>query len=756
MALKPGTRLGPYEVNAPLGAGSMGEVYRARDARLDRDVAIKVLPEAVAGDPHRLARFEREAKAIAKLSHPNILGIFDFGREGEITYAVTELLSGETLRSQLRSGRLPVRKAVEYASRVSDGLAAAHDKGIIHRDLKPENVFVTRYGHVKILDFGLAKIVPTLSSEEDPTQTRRTAPGTVLGTVGYMSPEQVRGRDVDHRTDIFSLGAMLYEMLSGRRAFKGDSAADTMSAILQEDPGPLSETEAGVFPVLEALVRRCLEKNPEERFQSARDLGFALQSVSAEKKDSGTGRRAGVSDERDEPSIAVLPFANMSPDPEQEYFCEGMAEEIINALTKIEGLRVAARMSTFQFKGRLQDARQVGDALNVKMLLEGSVRSAGDRLRVTAQLINVEDGYHLWSERYDRQMEDVFAIQDEIASKIVDVLKLKLGQQELPRIRRATGNLEAYHLYLKGRHFWHHRQPEMQRRALEAYRQAKEKDPGYALAHAGIAWIHVIMALYGLIPPGRAYQEVKRASERALDLDDTYADVQICPWAFGLFFERDWNAAERAIQRAIDLEPTHVEAHCFYGIQLSSAGRHEEALREVKRAQESDPLSTYANSLTGWTLLDAGRTEEAVSEFQKALDIDPDYVLPLPLLAGAYVRSSQHEEAVSILQRVATMTDRSPFHVAWLGWASGVAGDRDQARSIHQELIQRSESEYVSPLYVAWVLSELPDEGDAFEWLERAFEEGSPYLVWWRTPVFDGLRTDPRFHELLKRFNFPV
>ena len=350
-------------------------------------------------------------------------------------------------------------------------------------------------------------------------------------------------------------------------------------------------------------------------------------------------------------------------------------------------------------------------------------------------------------------MEDVFAIQDEIASNIVNALKSKLGRQELPRIKRPTGNLEAYHLYLKGRHFWHHRQPEMQRRALEAYQQAKEKDPSYALAYAGISWIYVIMGLYGLIPPERASSAARTAGERALSLDDGYADVWVAPWAIGFFFDWDWEEAERVIQRALDLEPNHVEARCFHGLQLSSIGRHEESLSEVRRAQELDPLSTYANTLTGWALLAGGRNTEAVSELQKALDIDPDFVLALPLLAGAYVRESRYEEAISILERMVSIARRAPFWLAWLGWAYGKAGRPAEALSVLDELRKRTAKEYVSPLYISWVLSELKDEGDAFEWLDRAFEERNPYLVLWRTPVFDSLRSDPRFEDSLRRFS---
>jgi tetratricopeptide (TPR) repeat protein len=413
-------------------------------------------------------------------------------------------------------------------------------------------------------------------------------------------------------------------------------------------------------------------------------------------------------------------------------------------------------MSTFQFRGKLQDAREVGGALNVKMLLEGSVRSAGDRLRVTAQLINVENGYHIWSERYDRQMEDVFAIQDEISSNIVDVLKLRLGSKKLKQTKRPTDNLEAYHLYLKGRHFWHHRQPEMQRRALKAYQQAMEKDPDYALAHAGIVWIRVIMGLYGLIPPATAYMEAKVACERARKLDDSHADVRISPWALAFFFENDWDFAERIIKEALELEPKHVEAHCFYGLQLSAMGRHEEAVRKVQQAQQFDPLSTYANSMAGWLLLEAGRNEQAISEFRKALDIDPDYLFPLPMMAGALIREDEHEEGVSILQRAVSVAGSSAFHLGWLGWALGVTGAREEAKAIHEDLAKRAESEFIPALYVGWVLSGLQEKDSAFEWLEKAFEEKDMYLRFWRLPVFDSLTADPRFHELLSKYRLGV
>ncbi|HZI66783.1 MAG TPA: serine/threonine-protein kinase, partial [Thermoanaerobaculia bacterium] len=421
MPLSSGFRLGPYEVGEPLGAGGMGEVYRARDTRLGREVAVKVLPESLLSDAEALGRFEREAKLVAALSHPNILAIHDVGREGNVSYAVTELLSGETLRERMGTGAVSLRKAVDYGRQIARGLAAAHARGIVHRDLKPENVFVTHDGHVKILDFGLARReapapVPGASAAATMARTR---PGSILGTVGYMSPEQVRGETADYRTDLFSFGCVLYELLFGESPFRAETDVETMTAILREDP-PALQRKGAVPAELVSVVARCLEKKPEERFQSASDLAFVLGLIGLEPGSEASGvssaasrpRASGASrtlSDSSRASIAVLPFRNLSPDPENEYFSDGITEEIINALTKIEALRVASRTSAFAFKSKNQDVRQIGEQLGVRTVLEGSVRRSGSRLRVSAELVNVADGYQLWSERYDREMEDVFA-----------------------------------------------------------------------------------------------------------------------------------------------------------------------------------------------------------------------------------------------------------------------------------------------------------------------------------------------------------
>jgi adenylate cyclase len=511
-----------------------------------------------------------------------------------------------------------------------------------------------------------------------------------------------------------------------------------------------------VTPELNPKVAHSQENNPQVRLHSATDQAFALRSVEIAWPDRGSGHTVGDSvwpETSDEiPSIAVLPFADMSSARDQDYFCEGMAEEIINALTKVDNLRVAARMSAFQFKGRSEGARQIGDALNVKMLLEGSVRTAGNHLRVTAQLINVKDGYHLWSERYDRESDDVFEIQDEITSEITAALKGKIGERTGILAKRGTENVDAYHLYLKGRYFWVHRQKDMMQKALEAYRQAVEKDPSYSLAYAGLCWIYTILGLYGVLPPGRAYAEVEAAGKRALSLDSDhdFADVQLSAWAMGFFFEWDWGIAARAVGRAIEIEADHVLSHVFSGLLLACRGLHNESIAELGRAQELDPLSAYADSIAGMANLMGGQIERAISELEKALDIDRNNVLALSALGMAYVRATDYEEAISLLERVTEVTERMPVWQACLGWAFATMGRRNEARAILQELTDRSETEYVSPLYISWVLSRLEDEGDAFEWLEKAFEERNPYLAFWRLPIFDGFRSDSRFDGMLR------
>jgi len=728
----------------------MGEVYAAEDTRLDRRVAIKVLPEQFAGDPSFQARFEREAKALAALSHPNILAVYDFGHAG-VYYTVTELLEGRTLGSLLTSGPIATRKTVDYALQIARGLAAAHDKGIVHRDIKPDNIFITADDRVKLLDFGLATVTASVDAiATGETRARDTAPGTILGTVGYMAPEQLRGRDADHRSDLFSVGAVVFEMLSGRPPFAADSGADTVSAILTRD----AELPAALAlpPGLGRIVRRCLEKYPSARFQSAHDLAFAIESLSGVALEAAA-KFTGPADERR--SIAVLPFTDLSPAKDQDYFCVGMAEEIMTALTGIAGLRVAARSSAFRFKGGDHELRIVGQALDVKTVLEGSVRTAGQRLRVTAQLNQVEGGYQLWSRRYDRELADVFAIQDEIAADIVAALRLELAESAT-RIVRHTHNQEAYHLYLRGRYHWYSRTKDALAKARAQYEQAVAKDPAYALPYVGIADVFTIQGIYGYVPEGDATRHARAALDKAFAINDRLADAHRTKGFLSLFYDWDVEAARRAFERSVELDPSSALSHSWLGFCLA-AWRDQQAasLAAIAKAQELDPLNLYGSCISAFVSDMWGRSDEAVRECRKVLDVDGNYLLGLYVIGGAYSRLGRHDEAVAALERSVALTARAPFYLGWLGWALGRAGRHDEARACLRELEQRSSGEHVGPLYRSIIASALGELDRAFEILGDATRQRNCWIGIPGMAIFDDLRRDPRFNQHLKAIRNP-
>jgi serine/threonine protein kinase/Tfp pilus assembly protein PilF len=778
MTLAIGTRLGPYEIVAPIGAGGMGEVYRARDSRLERDVAVKVLPESLVRDADALARFEREAKAVASLSHPNILAIHDFGRHAGILYAVMELLEGETLRDRLAASGLSQRKAVDYALQIVQGLAAAHERGIVHRDLKPQNIFVTRDGLVKILDFGLAKTSersldatgrgqaaaaqhPTAGNSVTASPPLRspglTEPGVVLGTARYMSPEQVRGGAVDPRSDLFSFGSILYEMLAGEPAFRRDTDVETMMAILKEEPQPLSTAGRTIAPELADLVAHCLEKKPAERFQTARDLAFALKVIEKEGRagsgpSSASASAAAAAAASAEASIAVLPFRNLSADREAEYFSDGMTEEIITALSKIESLHVASRTSAFAFKGRDEDVRKIGAALGVRTVLEGSVRQAGGEIRVTAQLINVADGYNLWSERYDREMKNVFALQDEISRAIAETLKVRLLPAEETRLAaRGTENVEAYNDYLKGRYFFNRREAA---EAIVEFERALSRDPNYTAAYTGLADSYCIFGFYGGIETREAFARAREAAQKAFELEPDSADVQVSLGLVEHYFGWDLGRQEKYLRRAIELSPRSAVGYTWLSLRLCfDPSRHAESLELARKAVELEPLSANVQTNVGWAYLGNHQFEEASREFRQALHIDPLAPYPLWALGVAYRLMGRHAEAVTTLEKALEITmNRQSFYVGMLGAAYAAAGRRRQALGLLDELRERSRREYVSPHHVAFVCIPLGDFDLAFEYLMRACDERN-CLMWWLggSPIFDPLRSDPRFPKLLEK-----
>ena len=743
MSIEPGTSLGAYQIVGLLGAGGMGAVYRARDARLGREVAIKVLPEEVSRSPERLARFEKEARALAALSHPHVLAVFDVGEVDGRPYLVTELLEGESLRERLSRERIPLETTIAWSIQLARGLSSAHQKGIVHRDLKPENLFIMNEGTVKILDFGLAKLSdrsdPERLTSESPTNLRGTSPGVLLGTVGYMSPEQVRGRKADARSDVFALGAVLYEMLTATRAFRGDSAVEVLSAILERPPPGLPPD---VPRAVARIVMRCLEKRPEGRFPSAQDLVTALEALSKKT----------LPAEKERPSIAVLPFVNMSPDPDDEYFSDGITEEITNALTQVEDLRVAARTSAFKFKGKSDDLREVGDKLGVARVLEGSVRRAGKRLRITAQLVNVEDGYHLWSERFDRELDDVFAIQDEIATAIAERMRGKDSPtRQSVRVKQPTRNLEAYDLYLKGRFHWEQR-GEGLRKGLEYFEKALSLDPDFALAHVGVADACCLLTMYSLVRAREAMHQAKAAAQRALEIDPTLAGAENALGFVAAFYEWDWQGAEEHFGRALTLDPFYAPAYYWKAVYLACRGRFEEALEHIERALELDPLGVPPNFLRGFVLMAAGRLHEANQTLREFAHKEPNSFVSHRMLGLSFLLLSQPEDAIRELEIATTLSNRHPWPVGDLAQAYAATGRTEEAEALFQELLDRARREYVAPVQLSWAAAALGRKDEALRFLEEACAERDSQLLFigvLRSP--GDFSEDPRFREILRR-----
>jgi serine/threonine protein kinase/Tfp pilus assembly protein PilF len=754
MTLSAGTRLGPYEILSPLGAGGMGEVYRARDTRLGREVAVKVLPAALASDPERLKRFEREARSASSLNHPNIVTIYDIGSADSVSYIAMEVVNGESLRAVLAEGALPVRRLLLIGTQVADGLAKAHAAGIVHRDLKPENVMVTEDGLVKILDFGLAKLTQPDTSggmTQAPTVSGATEEGIILGTVGYMSPEQATGKSVDYRSDQFSFGSILYEMATGQRAFHRPSAPQTLAAIIQEEPEPIATLNPKIPVPVRWIAERCLSKEPRNRYTSTDDLAKELAKVRDHLAEATSGSAPIVETPAAEASIAVLPFRNMSAEPDAEYFSDGISEEIINALAQIGALRVAARTSSFAFKGKDTDIRRIGGELGVRTMLEGSVRQAGRRLRITAQLIDVASGYHLWSERYDREMQDVFAVQDEIARSIAQRLEPRLvGSRRGPLVAPPTEDVEAYDLFLKGRYFQNLRRPRL---AIEQFEAAVARDPRCAAAHTGIADAYGQWGYYGGIPTWEAFGRARAAAEKAHELTPDAPGVHLSLGIIEQYYGWDVVKEERELRIAIEHGPRSAEGYFWLSVCLVCVGRVEEALEVARRGADLEPHSANLQAQIGWTFLVRRRFEEAEQEFRKAVALDPEAGYPLMSLGLACQETGAVAEAIRVFERgvEATQGEHS-LYIALLGGALARAGRATDARRILAELRERSAREYVPPFDLAVVLTPLGESEDALSALERAYDERNAAL-WFRIywPAFDQLRGESRWQALAEK-----
>jgi serine/threonine protein kinase/Tfp pilus assembly protein PilF len=748
MPLAAGSRLGPYEIVAPLGAGGMGEVYRARDPRLGRDVAVKVLADAPGADPDRLRRFEQEARAVAALSHPNVLAIFDIG-VGDVPFLVTELLDGETLRALLERGPLTPGRTIELALQLVAGLAAAHARGIVHRDLKPDNIFITADGRLKILDFGLARHSGIGGADAQSMTRSETLSGTVLGTLGYMAPEQVRGLEADHRADIFAFGAILFEMLTGERAFRRASPADTISAVLNDPPSALVFS-AGTPPALAVIVRRCLDKETSRRFQSAAELAAAIETIS----DVRSGSIA-VPDNPTLTSIAVLPFSNLSADPDNQYFSDGLAEELINALTRLSGLRVASRMSAFRFGGREADVHQIGRELGVGAILEGSVRRAGSRLRITAQLTNTGDGYHIWSERYDREMTGVFEIQDAIVQSIVTAIAPALVGEARTAVRRPTENLQAYELYLKGRHFWNQRSPAVFGTAIHYFEEAIELDADYALAYAGLADCYSILRVYGWTPPEHSQPRALNAVTKALALDPQLPEAHFSKALYTFHFERHWRSAREHFVEALVASPRMAMFEAYFGLFLATEYEYVDARLRLDRALELDPHSSVVHFLAASAACAMGDVLAAERHARRALELQPESLGPRWPETVALLAAGRLEDATAAAERVAART-RAPIYLGVLGMVYGCAGRLADARRLAQELDERqSRGEYIVPVARLSVFLGLRDVAGVRAALAACLDGGAAVFAVVATNrwLLDTYRGDPEFDRLLDRLH---
>ncbi len=816
MALSPGSSLGPYEILAPLGAGGMGEVYRARDAKLGRDVAIKVLPEDVAQDPERLARFEREARSLAALNHPGIVTIYAVEQSGETRFLAMELVEGESLDTLIAPGGFSLARFFEVAVPLADALSAAHERGIVHRDLKPANVMVTREGRVKVLDFGLAKLeAPDSGADatdmETASRAELTGEGKVFGTVAYMSPEQARGGRIDARSDVFSLGVVLYQMLTGERPFKGNASADLISSILRDQPSPVTEVRPDLPPHLSRILRRCLEKEPRDRYQTSRDVYNELKDLRTETSSAPYGtrppsgvvpataagdtartgapapwsrrawtagigaillalalygaRRSGVRPAPSRPteagtaphairSIAVLPLDNYSGDPNQDYFAEGMTDELTADLATISQLRVISRGSVMQFKGKDRPPTpEIARILNVDAIVEGSVLRAGDKVRITAQLIDAQADRHLWAKSFERSSRDVLALQDELAAAIAREIHVQLTPAEQSRLASARRvNPEAYDTYLKGRYFFNRPSDENLTKAIALFEETVKLDPNYAPAYSGLSDAY-LWAGYneGVFTGSEARPRAKGAAEKAIELDDNSAEAHTSLANFKLWYEYDWAGAEAEFRRAFALNPNYAFAHDQFGLGLALQGRFDEAAAEGKRALELDPLSPQIPLDTSVGLAFQGHYQAARDLVKRAADLDPTLFFA-PWEAGCIdLQEGKVRDAIPKFRKAKAM-ESPAFASAWLAYAYGASGDRPAAMAELEELKKKSLRGSVTPFNLALFYLGLGERARALDYLEQAYSADSQWLGWLGCDrVFDPLRAEPRFVALIKK-----
>ena len=794
-----GQTISHYRIVEQLGAGGMGVVFKAQDSRLERAVALKFLPEKLAQQPRALERFRREARAASALNHPGICTIYDIGEQDGRAFIAMEFIDGETLRNHIHGKALPVAELLELGIQIAEALDAAHSEGIIHRDIKPANIFVTKRGRAKVLDFGLAKLVPkgVAIADDDSggessssTSTSTSIAGIISGTPSYMSPEQVRGDALDARTDIFSLGLVLYEMATGRQAFGGGTGGAIIEAVLTRSPVSVRAINPDIPAALEAIIEKALHKDREQRYQHAADLLADLQRLKREI-DSGRTDQAGDSvsllastsgpvsstshavsrtttpqsgsfraprASKTISSLAVLPFENVSRDPENDYLSDGITRSLINNLATVPKLRVMAQSTVFRYKGREIDPQAIGRELNVRAVLTGRMMQSGGSLRIGTELVDVATGSLLWGAQFDRKPGDIFVIQDEISSEISGKLRLQLTHAEKKRlVKRHTEDAEAYRLYLQGRHHWNRWTEEGFYKAIGYFQQAIEKDPSYALAHDGVADCYVLLGWNSYLPPKDAFPKAKVAAMAALeiapDLGEAHTDLAAVLW----LHDWQWAEAQNEFKRSLELNPCYPTANQYYAECLMTLGRNAEALARMKKSLELDPLSLIINVAIGWAYYHARQYDEAVAQLLRTVELDPNYPMTYWILGLIYRDTARYDLAISAGEKGVSLSGGSPLMRAALAQTFAAAGAPEKAIEIADELNELAKQRYVAPHFFAGIYVGLGEHDRAIEYLEKSCAEHCHWLIYLHIdPSMDDLRTDPRFQDLLRRVGLPT